>query len=45
MAYSLELLERVVAAVKAGNSKNATVLHYNVSPGTVHNWVARTGCC
>jgi transposase len=41
MAYSVDLRERVVAAVKAGNSKKATAHRYNVSRGTVHNWMNR----
>ena len=42
MVYSLDLGERVVAAVKTSNSKKATALRYNVSGETVHNWVACT---
>lgn len=41
MAYSLDLRERVVNAVANGENKRSVAERYNISRGTVHNWIRR----
>jgi putative transposase len=41
MAYSLDLRERVIDAVSKGENKRSVAERYNVSRGTVHNWIRR----
>jgi transposase len=42
MLYSLDLRERVVEAVAKGENKRSVAKRYNVSRGTVHNWLKRS---
>jgi transposase len=41
MGYSLDLRKRVVEAVANGESKQSVAKRYNVSRGTVYNWIRR----
>jgi transposase len=39
--YSLDLRERVVAAVAAGMSRKKAAMHYQVSPSSANRWTRR----